>query len=152
MGEWTVDGWEPIKEIKQIREMLDTEEILCQLAEEAAELAQAALKLRRAITGDNPTHIPKEEAQNALTEEIADVELALDALGVWDDDDISAWISGIMEAKSRRWADRLKERWQDDCESCINFPPSSLDSKPCSQCVPDKPLMNCYQSKEDCDG
>lgn len=32
-----------------------TTDLLCQLAEEASELAQAALKLKRAMEGTNPT-------------------------------------------------------------------------------------------------
>ena len=39
----------------KINEILDKTEILAQLAEESSELAQAALKLRRAIDGKNPT-------------------------------------------------------------------------------------------------
>lgn len=41
--------------ITKIVEHLGMNEILCQLAEEASELAQAALKLRRAYDGKNPT-------------------------------------------------------------------------------------------------
>lgn len=37
------------------RDYLTESELLCQLAEESAELAQAALKERRALTNDNPT-------------------------------------------------------------------------------------------------
>lgn len=47
-------------DIRYIASVLSTEDILCQLAEEASELAQAALKLRRALTGTNPTPLPEE--------------------------------------------------------------------------------------------
>jgi len=30
------------------------------------------------------------------------------------------------------------------CESCINYPPSSCDGKPCSICDTDDPMLNCY--------
>lgn len=40
---------------KKISDILPKTEILAQLAEEASELAQAALKLRRALDGTNPT-------------------------------------------------------------------------------------------------
>lgn len=40
---------------KDVLDYLPREEILAQLAEEASELAQAALKLRRALNGTNPT-------------------------------------------------------------------------------------------------
>ena len=35
------------------------------------------------------------------------------------------------------------------CETCINYPPSACDGKPCCVCDPDDPLMNCYQKRED---
>ena len=40
---------------KKVSDILPETEILAQLAEEASELAQAALKLRRALDGTNPT-------------------------------------------------------------------------------------------------
>lgn len=40
---------------KKVSDILPKTEILAQLAEEASELAQAALKLRRAINGKNTT-------------------------------------------------------------------------------------------------
>ena len=61
----------------KIAEHLGMNEILCQLAEESSELAQAALKLRRAYDGKNPTPKTVEECINALLEESADVDLCL---------------------------------------------------------------------------
>ena len=46
---------------KKVSDILPKTEILAQLAEEASELAQAALKLRRALDGTNPT--PKSVAE-----------------------------------------------------------------------------------------
>ena len=37
------------------------------------------------------------------------------------------------------------------CESCVNYPPSSTDGKPCSFCEPSDPLTNCYQKRDDID-
>lgn len=34
------------------------------------------------------------------------------------------------------------------CETCVYYPPSSGDGKPCSCCNPDDPLMNCYSERE----
>lgn len=48
---------------KKVSDILSKTEILAQLAEEASELAQAALKLRRAMDGTNPT--PKSVERNA---------------------------------------------------------------------------------------
>lgn len=90
-----------------IRE-LGERELLCQLAEEASELAQAALKLRRAIDGANPT--PKTELQcwEALYEEIADVELVIEALDLNEPDFIETQ-SVLMAFKEARWTKRLLE-------------------------------------------
>lgn len=63
-------------DIEYIAQKLSQEDILCQLAEEASELAQAALKLRRVITGTNPTPVSEDEALRNLHEEIIDVSLA----------------------------------------------------------------------------
>lgn len=54
---------------------LPEEEVLAQLAEEAAELAQAALKLRRVLDGTNPTPLSESKARAALAEERTDVSL-----------------------------------------------------------------------------
>lgn len=37
------------------------------------------------------------------------------------------------------------------CESCVHYPPSSCDGKPCCFCNPDDPLLNCYRKKEGTD-
>lgn len=60
-------------EIKKIKDRLGEPEALAQLAEECAELAQAALKLRRALDGKNPTPNTEEERRRALLEEYTDV-------------------------------------------------------------------------------
>lgn len=36
-----------------------------------------------------------------------------------------------------------------DCESCIHYPPSAADGKPCCFCDPIDQLLNCYQRKDD---
>ena len=58
---------------KTIPDFLTSAEILAQTGEEAAELAQAALKLRRALTGENPTPKSIAECLDDLQEEFADV-------------------------------------------------------------------------------
>lgn len=93
-----------MSEIKYIREQLSKEELLCQLAEEAAELGQAALKLRRAIDGKNYTPVSVGEAIANLQEEIADVWVSLQALGL----DRSILYEHNAQEKIKRWADRLK--------------------------------------------
>lgn len=82
-------------------------DLLCQLAEEAAELAQAALKLRRAITQNNPTPVTAADAKAALIEEIADVEVAFEVLrhkiGITCDD-----VFAVEDAKIERWKGRIE--------------------------------------------
>ena len=98
-----------------IRGRLPQEELLVQLAEEAAELAQAALKLRRATDGTNPTPTPQSRAFEDLLEEVADVALLVELLHL---DQYSGNIRGIMDHKTLRWQARLKER--EDKKKCTN--------------------------------
>lgn len=81
-------------------------EILCQLAEEASELSKAALKLRRAIDGSNPTPVTRDEAEKMLEEEIADVEVCLNVLGYHTDEHLLTQFE-IMQEKLERWRNRL---------------------------------------------
>lgn len=93
-----------------IRAMLSRGEVLCQLAEEAAELGQAALKLRRALEGVNPTPVPVNEAEARLAEEVADVLLCLELAGATAGPGVPAKIDGTMFEKAARWAGRLAAR------------------------------------------
>lgn len=36
----------------------------------------------------------------------------------------------------------------DKCETCIYYPPSSFDGKPCCMCDTSDPCLNCYCEKE----
>lgn len=92
--------------IKIIREKVPRTELLALLAEEASELAQAALKLRRVYDGTNPTPVTEEEALANLKEEMADVGLIVSALGF---DRCGQEIFCRQRAKLRRWLLRLKE-------------------------------------------
>lgn len=88
--------------------LLDTE-ILAQLAEEAAELAQAALKMRRVLDGTNPTPKTMGEAYENLMEEISDVETCLIVLG-YNGQEVDKRKRQVRERKLPRWAGRLRER------------------------------------------
>ena len=90
-----------------IREKIPQTELLAQLAEEATELAHAALKLRRAYDGTNPTPVSRGEALENLKEEVADVELVLALL---DLDQYDAECNRIKCEKLERWARRLEGR------------------------------------------
>ena len=67
-------------DLEYIAANLSDEDILCQIAEEASELSQAALKLRRAITQANPTPVSDEEAVDSIIEEYADT---IGAFEIW---------------------------------------------------------------------
>ena len=92
--------------MEYIREKLPTPELLAQLAEEAAELGHAALKLRRVYDGTNPTPVTYEDALANLHEEIADVHLLVEALGLGRYKNHQQ----IMDAKMKRWAGRLRKK------------------------------------------
>lgn len=84
-----------------IRDVLSERTLLEQLAEEAAELSQAALKLIRAAGySNNPTPIIEQEAEANLEEELHDVLAVASLLGIinYDDDENPKW---------KRWAERL---------------------------------------------
>lgn len=97
-----------VDDLEIICGLMPKTELLAQLAEEATELAHAALKLRRVCDGTNPTPVTEKQAVENLLEEIADVELCLIVLEYSDiipTDDIEQ----IVEAKRKRWARRLDE-------------------------------------------
>lgn len=82
--------------------MLPVNELLCGLAEECSELAQAALKLRRAYDKTNPTPMDPDDAYEKLMQEIADVEVYLEQLTInW------TYVGQTKYVKFNRWKDRL---------------------------------------------
>ena len=93
--------------IEYIRSQLSNPELLTGLAEEATELAHAALKLRRVIDGTNHTPVTYDEAYANLKEEIGDVLLCLEVFGI--STSTEAYRPG-MDAKLKRWVYRLKNR------------------------------------------
>lgn len=102
----------PENEYKTVSDYLTESEMLQQTAEEAAELAQAALKLKRAEDGVNPTPISIEAARAHFIEEIADVYNCIEALELTKED-ITA-INSIQCDKYRRWVERLITAYDGD--------------------------------------
>lgn len=90
---------------EKIKQHIPQDELLTQLAEESAELSQAALKLRRALTGINPTPVTVDEARKSLVEEAADV---YNVLGLLLDAADNAEIYSIIRRKKARWLNRLE--------------------------------------------
>ena len=106
---------------KKVSDILPKTEILAQLAEEASELAQAALKLRRALDGTNPTPKSVAECEANLIEELADINNAVRALcdawfGYDLDSECEFWGAEqeIEDAKYKRWLSRLEAKEQSD--------------------------------------
>lgn len=100
------------KNMEYILHALKYEELLCQMAEEAAELTQAAMKYRRKMGNVNPTTISWKEAEDNLLEEISDVMLLAELLlfGLTDE-----WqrIEEIKMFKANRWVRRLTGGMED---------------------------------------
>lgn len=92
----------------EIAKKLTKAAALEQMAEEAAELAQAALKYARILRGENPTPVTEREAIGYLSEEVADVLVCMDVVMEYPDA-----LYGVDEKafeKKARWLDRLKGR------------------------------------------
>ena len=95
--------------LNYVKENVDFKERLAQLAEEATELAHAALKYRRSWDDENPTPVSPYDALADLLEEIDDVMLCLEVL------DFEEHFNHQGERKPRkliRWVKRLKEKSQ----------------------------------------
>lgn len=93
--------------MNKIVSTLALDDLLIQLAEEAAELAQAAAKYYRVAHGANPSPVSLQDARDALVEEIADVNVAAEAvrrkMGITCDE-----IAEVEDAKIERWRRRLE--------------------------------------------
>lgn len=99
---------------RKVSDILPKTEILAQLAEEASELAQAALKLRRALDGTNPTPKSVEECKKAFEEEYADVMVCMVVLGASNERKAHERIEIIASEKYYRWLHRLQDKEQSD--------------------------------------
>lgn len=90
----------------EIAKKLTKAAALEQMAEEAAELAQAALKYARILRGENPTPVTEREAMGHLSEEVADVLVCMDVVMEYPGS-----LYGVDEQvfeKKARWLDRLE--------------------------------------------
>lgn len=88
-----------VTKINKIRKVIPLAAIYEQLAEEASELAQAALKKARKIRGENYTPKSMEEIDRNLEEEVTDVDLCLDVLNL-------VGSSELRSKKLDRWINR----------------------------------------------
>lgn len=95
---------------KKIAEKLSKAAVLEQMAEEAAELAQAALKYARILRGENPTPVTEQEAIANLRDEYADVQVCAAVIGASYGMIHPEIIDALRLGKMRRWLDRLEEK------------------------------------------
>lgn len=99
--------------MKDIIDVIGKPATLEHLAEECAELAQAALKMARKLRGENPTPLTEEVCLANLTEEIVDVEWYIDQLRDIVD---STTVENLKEYKQQRACKRLGLASQDDSD------------------------------------
>ena len=88
-----------------MRDRIGDAAMLEQLAEECAELGQAALKMARVLRKENPTPVTEDEASDMIIEEAADVLICIDEVGVFD----SSEVARVAHAKR----ERFKARWEE---------------------------------------
>lgn len=93
--------------LQYIRDNINCADQIGQLAEEAVELAHAALKLERVVRGTNPTPVTQIQATAKLCEEVADVLNTLEVLKIWPGTES---IKVIRDVKMDRWVDRIEEK------------------------------------------
>jgi hypothetical protein len=101
-------------EIEYIESKLSRAEILATVAEEASELAQAALKLRRALEGSNPTPKPITDCEMGLGEEMSDL---INTLIAYYGEQLEYKTVGSLknQEKLERWVQRLKTKELEEC-------------------------------------
>lgn len=89
---------------KFVRDNLLASDIYLALAEEASELSQAAAKQARILIGNNPSPVSREDAEQNVLEELADVYVCANVLygGAKDN-----YVSDVMETKLSRWVSGL---------------------------------------------
>lgn len=107
------------KQMKFVREKLDDQTLLEQLAEECCELGKAALKAIRAYEyTENVTPVTKEQAHADISEETQDVMAVLEILGL-------SGVDTSSNPKWDRWARRLGYTDSTDdlvkCKDCMFF-------------------------------
>lgn len=95
--------------MSKIETIIGKAALLEQLAEEASELAQAALKYARILRDNNPTPVTEKEACEHMTEEYTDVIHNARELGLQVDED-------QIVSKGIRWENRIRESLINDVE------------------------------------
>lgn len=89
--------------MRNIEQLIGKPALLEQLAEEATELAKAALKQARILRGDNPTPVTEQEAYDNVIEEYTDVCHCAIELGLSVD-------HSQLVRKEKRWNERINAK------------------------------------------
>lgn len=100
------------KDFVYVTDYISKEALLEQTAEEAAELAQACLKMARKLRDENPTPKTMDEIIVDLNEEMADVMICMDAIvesGIISNESIDS----VAVEKYERWTKRLQEKGEE---------------------------------------
>lgn len=90
-------------DIQKIREQVQRAALYEQLAEEAVELAHAALKYARILRGENPTPCDILRQYECIVEELGDVEIVACVA------EIDMITEEYAKSKVQRWIDRLED-------------------------------------------
>lgn len=104
-----------------LRASLTAEDMWGQLAEEASELAQAALKMQRYVVGTNPPRKAFADLVTDIIEERGDVLICLELLRFGTVEELP-WRGGdkaYLDKKLSRWVDCIKSK-QFDYENEVN--------------------------------
>lgn len=99
--------------VEAVQARLKRPELLAALAEDAAELSRAAMKHRRAITGENPTKYSEMTTRMAMWDALLSVMTCLAAMG-YDPAEIVKSERGAVQRKLILWASRLEEDEEDE--------------------------------------
>lgn len=89
-----------MENVRIIKDNISEASLYEQLAEECCELAHACLKKARVLRGENPTPVTSEQASQNVIEELTDICVASEVLGLYADTD-------IFWDKMERWAGRI---------------------------------------------
>lgn len=99
-----------VDNLEFVNSNLSQVDLYIQLAEEAAELSQAAAKMARHLKGSNPTRRNYSELEASVIEEMADTWLSFKVL--YFGKDYHAKLTTTQVEKLDRWASRLKARYE----------------------------------------
>jgi len=95
-------------DIQCIRENTPDAALYEQLAEEAVELAHAALKYARVLRKESPTPVTETQAMMAVGQEYNDLMTVMLAIPT------PMWHETMIKGKLARWAERLRKRTEAD--------------------------------------